>query len=577
MSWIYLRDQGVESLEATFLDGKPSVQLKEIPTVKPSCWPAKLTASWNSSRSGMMLEPSKEPSGVVWSTSLPLDSPVNHSPAPVSKKVKTMNEISGRIPFALFKKSNPNLSFSKMSQDCSEINPIHVYAAGLIDGEGHIGIQETHGKYFCLEVTVGMSNKAIQLLNEMKKEFGGTVLDTRKATDRWEAASKWRIGGEPAIQFLKKISPFVMLKSEQIQVAMELSKIFLSMKKLKNGSKSWSPSNYQKAKMLKEHMHDLNRKGPQDVHDVGGWYREPDLFGIWARFLETWPRLGSMRNGACFPLTELERHIAEKGSGLWPTPTGVGAEMPNANSNKVHGPRSLIQVAREMWPTPRASDPCEDPRKFSNRMGDRHELTHGSLSSQVMFPTPRASDADHGGPNQRDSAGYPGLSAVVQSLWPTPGSTQRGPHTGRESEGLQTKSHTTGTSFGMTLETAVVKWPTSTADDANNVTRKSGTFSSLTRQVQETLPTQASRDYRSPNKKSFKDRGGGTKGEQLPNHVGGLLNPDWVEILMGWPLFWTRLESLGRLVIGSVVFPGWRRESPTVSIDSKRSETDRSR
>jgi hypothetical protein len=56
------------------------------------------------------------------------------------------------------------------------------------------------------------------------------------------------------------------------------------------------------------------------------------------------------------------------------------------------------------------------------------------------------------------------------------------------------------------------------------------------------LPTPASRDYRSPNKKPYSDRGGGKKGEQLPNAIGGSLNPTWVEWLMGYPLGWTDLN-----------------------------------
>lgn len=57
--------------------------------------------------------------------------------------------------------------------------------------------------------------------------------------------------------------------------------------------------------------------------------------------------------------------------------------------------------------------------KTSGRPLDKS--TH--LQSQVFvaqnWPTPRASDGNHGGPNQRDSAGNPGLSAAVH-MWPTP-------------------------------------------------------------------------------------------------------------------------------------------------------------
>jgi len=55
-------------------------------------------------------------------------------------------------------------------------------------------------------------------------------------------------------------------------------------------------------------------------------------------------------------------------------------------------------------------------------------------------------------------------------------------------------------------------------------------------------PTPAARDYRHPNALPYSERGGGTKGEQLPNAVGGALNPTFVEYLMGLPKDWTKLD-----------------------------------
>jgi hypothetical protein len=52
-------------------------------------------------------------------------------------------------------------------------------------------------------------------------------------------------------------------------------------------------------------------------------------------------------------------------------------------------------------------------------------------------------------------------------------------------------------------------------------------------------PTPAARDFRYPNARPYSERSGTTKGEQLPNAVGGPLNPTWVEWLMGFPLGWT--------------------------------------
>jgi hypothetical protein len=62
------------------------------------------------------------------------------------------------------------------------------------------------------------------------------------------------------------------------------------------------------------------------------------------------------------------------------------------------------------------------------------------------------------------------------------------------------------------------------------------------------LPTPASRDYRSPNAKPFAERGGGKKGEQLPNAIahgpnhGLKLQPAFVEWMQGFPEGWTDCE-----------------------------------
>jgi hypothetical protein len=100
---------------------------------------------------------------------------------------------------------------------------------------------------------------------------------------------------------------------------------------------------------------------------------------------------------------------------------------------------------------------------------------------------------------------------------------------------------------GDGLATALAKrLPTLLASDAAkggpNAMHGSGTMS-LTSAVAR-LPTLAARDYRSPNAKSYAERGGGKKGEQLPNAVGGPLNPEWCEWFMGFPIGWTASRPL---------------------------------
>lgn len=86
-------------------------------------------------------------------------------------------------------------------------------------------------------------------------------------------------------------------------------------------------------------------------------------------------------------------------------------------------------------------------------------------------------------------------------------------------------------------------WPTLTV--CGNYNRKGASKTSgdgLATAVAQ-FPTPCARDYRSPGRSRL-ERTGGKQGENLPQVVGGRLNPAWVEWLMNWPLGWTALEPL---------------------------------
>lgn len=148
-----------------------------------------------------------------------------------------------------------------------------------------------------------------------------------------------------------------------------------------------------------------------------GWKTaQCSLLGESTLFSETWPKWGSMRNGAAYRRNPPALGTCETGSGSWPTPL--------------------------------------------------------------------ASDATHGGPNQKDGKGRPYLSGAIHQ-WPTP--TVCGNYNRKGS----------GANSGDGLATAIRNYPTPCAQDAKN----------------STLPVSQ-------------------------------LNPDWVEWLMGWCPFFTSLDPV---------------------------------
>lgn len=101
------------------------------------------------------------------------------------------------------------------------------------------------------------------------------------------------------------------------------------------------------------------------------------------------------------------------------------------------------------------------------------------------------------------------------SAWPTPTASDFHARTPGKADtfitgnGTIRRRNADGTSSNLGLVQTVKHWTTPTADDANNVTRKSGDYRSLVRDVNAKLD-----------------------GDLKPN-------PEWWEMLMGYPVGWT--------------------------------------
>lgn len=241
----------------------------------------------------------------------------------------------------------------------------------------------------------------------------------------------------------------------------------------------------------------------------------------------------------------------------WATPRAEDAECSGMRHER--GVADTLTAQTNLWATPVAASGrggAEDPAKKEARQRANGGGTSDLLIQAQQWPSP---NVPNGGrttntSNYREdgSKQQAELSAVAVK-WPTPSATP---------DNTQNNSNSHGpTSLGE----AIKLWPTPmTADDGDKVTPAShqGGLTISARQ----WPTIANRDYRTPNAKPFSERGGGVKGEQLPNFIASRflpqvletssgeksslsvralrrrLNPAFVCWLMGWPLWWTRAE-----------------------------------
>lgn len=100
-----------------------------------------------------------------------------------------------------------------------------------------------------------------------------------------------------------------------------------------------------------------------------------------------------------------------------------------------------------------------------------------------------------------------------------------------------------GGRHGVSLHHFVAMWPTPTTCGNYNRPGASKTSGLGLATAVKMYPTACARDFRTPGK-SRMERTGQKNGDNLPQVIGGALNPTWVEWLMGWPLGWTDLKPL---------------------------------
>ena len=280
----------------------------------------------------------------------------------------------------------------------------NAYVAGLLDGEGWIGLATSKG-YYRGRVTVGMTLPARQTLYDLESRWGGSVGMTRAATEKWAEAWAWTVEGAQARELLGAVLPHLRIKAKQAVLVEQVERLRRELPRRPNGSAEWNTGTRTRCAQIKAELHRLNMKGPRPAERAAGSMGKPlarwnPARGVWevpqtesllcehlALYSATWPTSGTTRRGTAYA-----------------PPTSA---HPTAGSVSSSSPALATPTA---WLGRRDAHSVGDPERWTNPERSRE------LSDQIahmMLPTPTSWDWK--GPNQRRDA-----TCLHGALLPTP-------------------------------------------------------------------------------------------------------------------------------------------------------------
>jgi len=129
------------------------------------------------------------------------------------------------------------------------------YAAGVFDGEGSVGTKRdsNHSEYPRIRANVG--NTDPRLIAWFKDRFGGYVyLNVRKPPNK--PCYQWEVNSRMAAAFLGSILPYLVIKRERAEIALQIA----ALKKWGGGRTRSSPSLVEQLEMARA-IKTMNMRG----------------------------------------------------------------------------------------------------------------------------------------------------------------------------------------------------------------------------------------------------------------------------------------------------------------------------
>lgn len=123
------------------------------------------------------------------------------------------------------------------------------YIAGIVDGEGYIGLTKNGTKVPFLAVAIANTNPL--LINFLAEHFiGRHNLTTHKVATHQKPVMLFHIRGRAAIQFLEPVLPYLLLKRDQAHSG-------IAFQKLSHEDRAWQ----KQGQSTWEYLKSLNQRG----------------------------------------------------------------------------------------------------------------------------------------------------------------------------------------------------------------------------------------------------------------------------------------------------------------------------
>jgi len=112
----------------------------------------------------------------------------------------------------------------------------YIYLAGLLDGEGYLGLTKTHSERyknkFTYKARVVIANCNLELLENIKHIFGGYIIKKKTPNPKWTQGYNLTIGYID--RWLPQVAPYMKAKQKKAILLLEAIELLRKRKKATN-------------------------------------------------------------------------------------------------------------------------------------------------------------------------------------------------------------------------------------------------------------------------------------------------------------------------------------------------------